>query len=850
MPRSYDLNPVKITHHPTQRLDTALGKLPPFDVQQIIDGFLTALKDLTGIDLTGIRDFLENMFGSIDWSNLPDAGDVWQFVVTTFIQPIIDIVGQIGDALNSVLGPVFGGIDFNDLPTPAEVWQTVINTLLLPLNLLLGPNSPLNAGHIFGRLQLPQLPSVFLGALTTQSPNFLEPFTAVSVPSADGWSFDATANAAKVICDGSTKTLYLSGAAIKVESDQPLNIAQKVRYTGVTSGAGQTIQYVLDTFTSDDGSGSATPVVVAGISNPSGTAGTITIGDSSWDIPPGVGSVRPVLVVDDAVSAGSVFWENTPELYKGLDSNLADGLAAAIQARINDIQDTWDAFKGAAGGTVADIETALDNAGQGIRDAIANALGHAGTGHTVANILTYLQNIPQDVVANLEDDFADAGDAIADVFDDVRDGWNSFWDGIFRTSGSTGKTAADVQAAATQVADNADAAQSAATTAQVSTETLSTFFNTPRLVPSWLATQADDASFATTSIDTSVTPVLGQVILIPVKVTQDRIYDAVKFGLIDNTMTNCYVGIYDCDESTGDLTKVVDLGDCKSQLNTSYNQQIVAIPTPISVQRGEVYYIAVLQVGGTAGKVHGWSSTANFTTGLFPRYPGNVYATGSQTALPSSIVVANVLAGSRIWGALGTATTPVTPGQVHISDSFNRSDGALTTPWTVRDGSLSIVSNRVAVPGFVSNSGVATHTTRLTSVNQRVGFTFGTTTGGSSQSGGVLLRGNGAGRHVRLVAKKISGGGGSATILTSTAYSSLGTSRWSVTDLGNGLAGAFVFEAVGNTYSAYRNGTLLGSWTDSGGAFTVGASSTEVGLYVDGIETAGGFVDDWLAQDL
>ncbi len=136
MPRAIDLyGAAKITHDPTQRIDTAIGKLPPFDIQQIIDGFLTALKDLTGIDLTGIRDFLENLFGAIDWSNLPDAGDVWQFVVSTFIQPIIDIFDKIKDGLNAILGPLFGGVDFGDLPTPAEVWEAVMSAFVVPLNL-------------------------------------------------------------------------------------------------------------------------------------------------------------------------------------------------------------------------------------------------------------------------------------------------------------------------------------------------------------------------------------------------------------------------------------------------------------------------------------------------------------------------------------------------------------------------------------------------------------------------------------------------------------------------------------------------------------------------------------------
>lgn len=446
MPRSYDLNPVSITHHPTQRIDTAIGKLPPFDIQQIVDGFLTALKDLAGIDLTGIRDFLENMFGSIDWSNLPDAGDVWQFVVSTFIQPIIDIVGQIGDALNAVLAPIFGGIDFNDLPTPAEVWQTVINTLMLPLNLLLGPGSALNAANLFGRIGMPQLAGgVSLADLTTATSNLLDPFTAESVPTSDGWSFNSGQDAAQVVADGSTKGLWLKSGVIKVEEDQPVNTTVKVKYSGISSGAGQTIRYVLETYESEDGSGPMVPVVVGSITNPTGTISSpVTLGDTSWDIPAGVQSVRPLLEVDELVTAGTVYWVNTPVFRKTLLGVLSDGLPAALQKPLDDLQATWDKFKGAAGGTVDDIEDALNGAGQAIRDAIANALGHSGTGHTSANILTYLQNIPQTVVTGLTGSLGDLQttlNQIGDIFNNavvtpinsvvqsVKDWWNEWFGG-------------------------------------------------------------------------------------------------------------------------------------------------------------------------------------------------------------------------------------------------------------------------------------------------------------------------------------------------------------------------------------------------------------------------------------
>lgn len=539
MPRSYDLNPVSITHHPTQRIDTAIGKLPPFDIQQIIDGFLTALKDLTGIDLIGIRDFLENMFGSIDWSNLPDAGDVWQFVVSTFIQPIIDIVGQIGDALNAVLAPIFGGIDFNDLPTPAEVWQTVINTLMLPLNLLLGPGSALNAANLFGRIGMPQLAGgVSLSDLTTATSNLLDPFTAESVPTSDGWSFNSGQDAAQVVADGSTKGLWLKSGVIKVEEGQPVNTTVKVKYSGISSGAGPTIRYVLETYESEDGSGPMVPVVVDAITNPTGTISSpVTLGDTSWDIPVGVQSVRPLLEVDELVTAGTVYWVNTPVFRKTLLGVLSDGLPAALQKPLDDLQATWDKFKGAAGGTVDDIEDALNGAGQAIRDAIANALGHAGTGHTSANILTYLQNIPQTVVNGLGDlntltnqirdilaglvvtpidstvqaikdwytgvvgktqnltsggtlpptsvDSAAGGTSLGQ---DLLDTWNKIVGGYRRTA-ATGQTSADVEEVMMSVGQEI-------LVAQESTITLANQANAPRNVPLWVSpNRFEEASF-------------------------------------------------------------------------------------------------------------------------------------------------------------------------------------------------------------------------------------------------------------------------------------------------------------------------------------------------------------------
>ncbi|OWL97012.1 hypothetical protein B7435_26870 [Mycolicibacterium peregrinum] len=875
MPRSYDLNPVKITHHPTQRLDTAIGKLPPFDIQQIIDGFLTALKDLTGIDLQAMRDFLENAFGAIDWS---------------------------------------------DLPTPEDVWRTVINTLFLPLNLLLTPLSALNASNLFGRIQLPQLPAVFLGSLTTASPNFLEPFSATSVPNVDGWSYDAVADAAKVVLDGSTKTLYLSGAPIKVEAGQPLNIAQKVRYTGVTSGAGQTIQYVLNTFTSDDGSGTATPVVVDGITNPSGTASTVTLGDSSWDPPVGVESVYPALIVDELATAGTVYWQNTPSLKKGLDSNLADGLAAAIQARINDMQETWDAFKGAAGGTVADIATALDNAGQGIRDAIANALGHSGTGHSVSDILTYLMNIPQDVIANLEDDFAAADDAIADVFDDLRDTWNKVVGGYRRTT-ATGQTSADVEEVMISVGQDI-------LVAQESTITLANQANAPKNVPFWVSpNRFEEVSFprvdlqpvasyslnastgagtglgvldanwnaeerdavkahthpVTGSLTVSYSKPLytipaGTLALAAVTMTQDRLINVARFLAGGGTppATALYVGIYSIDPSTGLMTLVYDYGDQKGNINTGADlyETALNLPNDMLSDAGAMFAVGILPVGGSFAVAGVRRQPISTAAVIYPKSATELVS--GLSSLPAAVADADMshTATHRIWVSLGQAveSVPEDNSPVTLTMTFNVTNtsswsspsfqqyGNASSNFTVDDGQIYGGGPTVFI-GDVTYWRSALCLTPVHTNDHMAEITLGTGWDDSAYgyaTARAYVRCNSAGTSGVCLHVDATGGSVRVRIANITDMVSIGTVRATVTGIPYVVGDRFSVRAVGNVYQAYRNDDPIPGavWTDSGSVVPIGKAWRRHG-FGSGSRCTSGFtsyepahIDNYRAADL
>ncbi|MDV7194600.1 glycine-rich domain-containing protein [Mycolicibacterium fortuitum] len=371
----------------------------------ILGDLIEAITGVEDGDLNDLGTFFLNVRTFLASINFLDPSFNLGAALTQFASLIVplnifSIPADVQDSINGALGDLQDALDgsysgsgpiFLAVQALAEAW--------------LKATDPLNAANLFGRIGMPQLAGgVSLSDLTTATSNLLDPFTAESVPSSDGWSFNSGQDAAQVVADGSTKGLWLKSGAIKVEEGQPVNTTVKVKYSGISSGAGQTIRYVLETYESEDGSGPMVPVVVGSITNPTGTVSSpVTLGDTSWDIPVGVQSVRPLLEVDELVTAGTVYWVNTPVFRKTLLGVLSDGLPAALQKPLDDLQATWDKFKGGVGGTVDDIEDALNDAGQAIRDALANALGHAGTGHTSANLLSYFQAIPQTVVSGLGD---------------------------------------------------------------------------------------------------------------------------------------------------------------------------------------------------------------------------------------------------------------------------------------------------------------------------------------------------------------------------------------------------------------------------------------------------------------
>lgn len=268
---------------------------------------------------------------------------------------------------------------------------------------------------------------------------------------------------------------------------------------------------------------------------------------------------------------------------------------------------------------------------------ILDAGATAGTVH-FSNVLPHKTNkLPPNIVESLLEEGAD-------LAEDIRKTWDNFWNGVFGGT-DTGKTPADVKTAAGQLKSVADDANAAAQFA-------SSMVIRPRRSPRWISTGThDDVSFPVISAQTMFAPALNDITFIPITPDTDRVYKTLKFGLVGNAMTNCYVGVYKIG-TDGTLTLATNLGDKKSVLTAS-KVQTFSIPD-LSVGRGETVFLAVRQVGGVAGQMFSTPSLLQVTEVVqpIPVYPTEKANTSS--GLPATISGAIVRAESApAWGALG-----------------------------------------------------------------------------------------------------------------------------------------------------------------------------------------------------
>jgi hypothetical protein len=358
------------------------------------------------------------------------------------------------------------------------------------------------------------------------------------------------------------------------------------------------------------------------------------------------------------------------------------------------------------------------------------------------------------------------------------------------------------------------------------------------------------------------------------------------------------MGVYDVDETTGAATKVIDLGNIRSKINVGDNAQrnlqVISLPSPKTVQMGEIYYIGILQIGdagltpaGSIALSYAPSSVIPYTfnTGQFPKRVCLYRNDGTFGVLPASFTDSQLSgSSSSFWGAFGDVSPSTVPPTVTFADSFTTGTNGVgagatidSQKWLTRYGSgLKVASMPGGELRATANSttGTSMHTYRFKTnylkQNNQCTFVTQTEVTGQLGRGGILLslRGDGVGKfiYLRLVIEtaflswQIRAG-----IYTSTSFTAVGSEfsggvlrKEVITNTGlvpaNGNTWKFI--ADGYSYVGYRN---TGSgftehirWDDTGFAFAGSGPSNsnfkEVGIgayYVAEYSC----VDNWSAWD-
>ncbi|WP_066901077.1 hypothetical protein [Mycolicibacterium houstonense] len=220
------------------------------------------------------------------------------------------ILSAIIQQLNAVLSDIFGGLDLGDLPTPEEFWNWIVTQMIEPLDLLLGPNSPLNVLNLVGQLPQSLFGLIPASAISGSNPNLL------TNPGFDGsaalagagiWAWDSTTGrntpgSAKTTANGTMRAILSNPA--DVEAGQVLAPSVWVK-TAAYSGSGTPIRLDVRTYNA-----AGTVVGTSTIAAIAGPGAMWTQLSGSYTVPAGVSQVRLRLVVDSTATGGDVWFDD------------------------------------------------------------------------------------------------------------------------------------------------------------------------------------------------------------------------------------------------------------------------------------------------------------------------------------------------------------------------------------------------------------------------------------------------------------------------------------------------------------------------------------------------------------
>lgn len=220
--------------------------------------------------------------------------------------------------------------------------------------------------------------------------------------------------------------------------------------------------------------------------------------------------------------------------------------------------------------------------------------------------------------------------------------------------------------------------------------------------------------------------------------------------------------------------------------------------------------------------------------------------------------IAKIAIGSTEFSKISLGATEIWSAGASYTDDFNRANGAIGSNWGPSSPQPTINTNAA------QNSTTSGNTPQIVeylggtmmSDHYAVHVTVKTPVGTDRSTGTyfyVTARGNGtATQNDDRVVLVLSGGAlsgrGIYTLSSSGTFSSV---RLSLTSTTFATGDTATLEVNGNTYTAYKNGVSLGSWTDSGGIVPTDSSHRGFGFGTQPYNSGYGFaIDEINAEDL
>jgi len=297
--------------------------------------------------------------------------------------------------INNTLNTIFGDLANGDVHGALTSLQNSINTTI--------GGWLTEAKNIFGQLRLDLLPLIPASHVINVTPELLWAATfdtAASIQGTSGFAWDGTVDhtgtagsgSAKCTANGTLERIISNSIPVIITED--VNVSVWVRWSGVTASGSSPPPIHLDVY--PYAGGVAQPkVTIASVGSPASSSGWVQL-SGAYVVPllSGIDSINIVLAVDSTATAGSVWFDDA--------SAQKPGLLAAGQT----LTDHANAFLTHLFGSntlganlqypllpnisIGAIGNDIQSHIQAFVDAISNALGHAGTAHSTANIQSYL----------------------------------------------------------------------------------------------------------------------------------------------------------------------------------------------------------------------------------------------------------------------------------------------------------------------------------------------------------------------------------------------------------------------------------------------------------------------------